>query len=60
MSNEVQDGHACESCIRWPECNGVDWPECQELKCVADIKNMLERGLITQNEARRRIGLPPI
>jgi hypothetical protein len=29
MRNEVQDGHPCESCLRWPECNGVDWPTCQ-------------------------------
>lgn len=29
MRNEVQDGHPCENCLRWPECNGVDWPTCQ-------------------------------
>ena len=29
MRNEVQDGHPCEKCLRWPECNGVDWPTCQ-------------------------------
>lgn len=38
MSTEIQDGHPCESCLRWPECNGVDWPGCLETKAKADVK----------------------
>lgn len=37
MSKEVKDGHPCETCLRWPECNGVDWPDCQPLLSIADI-----------------------
>lgn len=37
MSTEIQDGHPCENCLRWPECNGVDWQRCQ-VKATTDVK----------------------
>lgn len=24
--------HPCETCLRWPECNGVDWGSCPDSK----------------------------
>lgn len=60
MRNEVQDGHPCESCLRWPECNGVDWPTCQLEIDIAKLDQQINQGLITPNEARRRLGLPTI
>ena len=25
----MSDGkHPCDTCLRWPECNGVDWGSC--------------------------------
>lgn len=61
MRNEVQDGHPCESCPRWSECNGVDWPTCQEgAKEIATVIDLCDKGFISPNEARHRLGLPLI
>ena len=60
MRSEVQDGHPCESCLRWPECNGVDWPTCQEPKKENAAADLCSLGIISPNEARRRLGLPEV
>jgi len=59
MSKEVQDGHTCENCLRWSECNGVDWPTCQGLRATAELVAAVSAGIISPNEARRRMGLLP-
>lgn len=69
MSKEVKDGHPCETCLRWPECNGVAWPDCQPVQAIADIdQNALAAevsrkwaaGIMTPNEARRLLGMREI
>ena len=40
MKREPTDAHPCGSCLRWPECNGVEWPSC----CQKKTENGKERN----------------
>lgn len=30
------DDHPCDTCLRWPECNGIDQDTCQLVKAHAE------------------------
>lgn len=63
MSAEKIDGHPCASCLRWPECNGVEWPRCQDpegLILQESIIRKINMGVMTINQARELLGLEKI
>lgn len=47
MKHEPTDAHPCGSCLRWPECNGVEWPECQVPKKAAGVRVLLDTETLT-------------
>ncbi len=60
MAAEINDGHPCGSCLRWDECNGVDWPFCQDGTLVQRVDKLVKQinaGTITINQARELLGL---
>lgn len=64
MKHEPTDGHPCGSCLRWPECNGVEWPRCQDTKKDDDgilvqlppeaVARLARNVVATLNERRKR------
>lgn len=55
MKHEPTDAHPCGSCLRWPECNGVEWP-----RCGPGVEYQTERvnsGIVSVEEARAMLGL---
>ena len=30
--------HPCENCLRWSECNGVDWETCPDSKAQNEME----------------------
>lgn len=67
MKYEPADAHPCGSCLRWPECNGVEWPRCQDPKEDNDLQVHMHFGpfpldapriavVLAETEKRRKRG----
>lgn len=60
MAPGSNDGHPCGSCLRWDECNGVDWPFCPCGTTEARVDHLCkqsEAGIMTPNQARELLEL---
>lgn len=52
MDTKNNDSHPCETCLRWDECNGVDWLACQEPEKPRPDAAFAELVQVTENAVR--------